>query len=248
MKVFAIDEIFNSIQFEGRNGGMFARFVRFLGCPLKCPFCDTLQDITKVNLFSVETLTEEIVKELREDTLIVLTGGEPTAQPIADLVVELRRQGLTSELNPIAVETNGLFLQEIDLLSALGVWITLSPKHWDLDTLIKDGDESDESEINKELWKNLQQGETYYTDYDYSLIDEVKLVLGATSPELLAWYIEQAEQHGLPLSVQPQWQVQEDGENAGIHLMTNWVECYELVQQHPIVRLSVQTQKLVGLK
>ena len=37
-----INEIFYSLQGEGRNTGRAAVFVRFSGCNLKCPFCDTL--------------------------------------------------------------------------------------------------------------------------------------------------------------------------------------------------------------
>ena len=37
-----INEIFYSLQGEGRNTGRAAVFVRFSGCNLKCSFCDTL--------------------------------------------------------------------------------------------------------------------------------------------------------------------------------------------------------------
>lgn len=36
-----INEIFYSLQGEGRNTGMAAVFVRFSGCNLRCSFCDT---------------------------------------------------------------------------------------------------------------------------------------------------------------------------------------------------------------
>lgn len=36
-----INDIFYSLQGEGRNTGRAAVFVRFAGCNLKCPFCDT---------------------------------------------------------------------------------------------------------------------------------------------------------------------------------------------------------------
>ena len=36
-----INDIFYSIQGEGRNAGRAAAFVRFAGCNLRCAFCDT---------------------------------------------------------------------------------------------------------------------------------------------------------------------------------------------------------------
>ena len=39
--MYRINDIFYSLQGEGRNTGRAAIFVRFSGCNLKCPFCDT---------------------------------------------------------------------------------------------------------------------------------------------------------------------------------------------------------------
>ena len=40
-KKYRVNEIFYSLQGEGRNVGRAAAFLRFSGCNLQCPFCDT---------------------------------------------------------------------------------------------------------------------------------------------------------------------------------------------------------------
>ena len=51
-----INEIFYSIQGEGYRTGTPAVFVRFSGCNLKCPFCDTQHSSGR------EMSDEEIIK------------------------------------------------------------------------------------------------------------------------------------------------------------------------------------------
>lgn len=71
-----INEIFYSLQGEGRNMGRAAIFVRFSGCNLKCSFCDT-------DFASYEQLDdEEILRRISNfpSRFVVLTGGEPSLQ------------------------------------------------------------------------------------------------------------------------------------------------------------------------
>lgn len=93
-----INEIFYSLQGEGANAGTPAVFVRFSGCNLRCPFCDTEHESGK------KMTDEEIVDEVKQHpaTLVVLTGGEPTLQADEQLIAMLKETGKT-----VAMETNG---------------------------------------------------------------------------------------------------------------------------------------------
>ncbi len=96
---YELVEIFESLQGEGRNTGRPVLFVRFAGCNLSCPWCDT--DCGRRFSLSLAELVGE-VKGFRPKS-VVLTGGEPTIQPgMAELVAALKDAGYW-----IAVETNG---------------------------------------------------------------------------------------------------------------------------------------------
>ncbi|MCH3982257.1 MAG: 7-carboxy-7-deazaguanine synthase QueE [Prevotella sp.] len=109
-----IHEIFYSLQGEGRHTGRAAVFIRFSGCNLNCPFCDT-------DFISYREMTdEEIVREIERypSRFVVLTGGEPSLQVDHALVDLLHQQGYE-----VAMESNGTHLppKGID-------WLTISPK------------------------------------------------------------------------------------------------------------------------
>ena len=109
-----INEIFYSLQGEGYNTGTPAIFVRFSGCNLRCPFCDT--DYSKGKEMEETEIAAEVAKF--PASLVVLTGGEPSAHVTASLVELLHAEGKT-----IAIETNGT-----QTLPKNINWITLSPK------------------------------------------------------------------------------------------------------------------------
>lgn len=92
-------EIFESLQGEGRNTGRSCVFVRFAGCNLSCPWCDTSVE----KRFSM-TL-DELVRELSQYKAksVILTGGEPTfREGMPELVAALKEKGYW-----VAIETNG---------------------------------------------------------------------------------------------------------------------------------------------
>jgi organic radical activating enzyme len=110
-------EIFESLQGEGRNMGRPCVFVRFAGCNLKCPWCDT--DIAPRFSLSLDELVAE-VKTFRAKS-VILTGGEPTiVAGMPELVAALKREGCW-----IAVETNGT--NEADWFAFVD-YVACSPK------------------------------------------------------------------------------------------------------------------------
>ena len=117
MAKYDLVEIFESLQGEGRNMGRPCVFVRFAGCNLACPWCDT-----DVSCRFSATL-DELLKEISgfRAKSVVLTGGEPTlVDAMPELVAALKERG-----SWIAVETNGTsdaeWLQFVD-------YVACSPK------------------------------------------------------------------------------------------------------------------------
>lgn len=114
MRDFRVNEIFYSLQGEGHNTGRAAVFVRFAGCNLRCPFCDT--DFSDYR----EMTADEIICEISSfpARFVVLTGGEPSLQVTAQFIDQLHEAGFE-----VAIETNGTrpVPENID-------WVTVSPK------------------------------------------------------------------------------------------------------------------------
>lgn len=114
---YKLVEIFESLQGEGRNTGRPCVFVRFAGCNLACPWCDT--DVGERFSMTLDELLNEIATYKAKT--VVLTGGEPTLLDGApELVAALKRLGYY-----IAVETNATidaaWLQFVD-------YVACSPK------------------------------------------------------------------------------------------------------------------------
>ena len=109
-----INDIFYSLQGEGYNTGRAAVFIRFAGCNLRCPFCDTEFDTLR------EMTDEEILQAIDSyaSRFVVLTGGEPTLQVDEAFVDLLHQHGFE-----VAMESNGTrpAPQNLD-------WLTVSPK------------------------------------------------------------------------------------------------------------------------
>ncbi len=124
---YLIKEIFYSLQGEGINTGRPAVFVRFSGCNLSCPFCDT--DHSGIDgpgggeyrraSGVISAMRSCLTSQSSDNALLaVITGGEPALQTDTELIRELH-----GDHWEVAIETNGTLPipEGID-------WVTVSPK------------------------------------------------------------------------------------------------------------------------
>ena len=118
MKTYRINEIFYSLQGEGFYAGTPAVFIRFSGCNLRCPFCDTKHKSGKQMEW---TQIKERIEEccyFGLPKLVVLTGGEPSFFADEELC-----RNLGEIFSIIAMESNGTHTPPV------GVdFLTISPK------------------------------------------------------------------------------------------------------------------------
>ena len=121
---YRVNEIFYSLQGEGHNTGRAAVFVRFAGCNLKCPFCDT--EFTRYEELTTEEILAQIANVYHPTSntqhpsapLVILTGGEPTLQVDESFIDRLHEAGYE-----VAMESNGTHMPPSNL-----DWLTISPK------------------------------------------------------------------------------------------------------------------------
>jgi 7-carboxy-7-deazaguanine synthase len=138
-RIYAVKEIYYTLQGEGANAGRPAVFCRFAGCNLwsgrdedrskaACTFCDT--DFVGIDgpgggrFRSAAELSLAIAAKWpatpseRGNRLVVFTGGEPLLQLDGPVTGALHEEGFE-----VAVETNGT------LPAPAGIdWICVSPK------------------------------------------------------------------------------------------------------------------------
>jgi 7-carboxy-7-deazaguanine synthase len=111
-----INELFYSLQGEGKLAGVPSVFVRTSGCNLRCWFCDSYHTSWEPTgaYLSIEDIVDEVRSYERADH-VVFTGGEPMIhEESVELLEELADYGYHT-----TVETNGTIHREaaIDLAS-----------------------------------------------------------------------------------------------------------------------------------
>ena len=229
---YRINNIFYSLQGEGRNTGRAAAFVRFAGCNLRCPFCDTEFDSYR------EMTADEILQEIAQlsslhfplsslhsplsSRFIVLTGGEPTLQVDEHFVDLLHQEGYE-----VAMESNGTRPAPRNL-----DWLTVSPK-------VVDGGR----------W--MVKGGSWKVDGEGKAPDEIKIVFEENTAEMLSSPASPLSSFLSPLSSLPSppllyLQPCDTGDSARNAFILQ--QCISYIKQHPQWRLSLQTHKLIGIE
>lgn len=119
-----VNEIFESIQGEGRHAGLPVLFIRLSGCNMNCVFCDTKHHKTGEDM-TTQQIVDRILQQ--EKTHIVWTGGEPILQidGIKDVINSLKQQSKTYYYHHL--ETNGELLQNNNVRDWF-YYICVSPK------------------------------------------------------------------------------------------------------------------------
>lgn len=216
--MYKIHEIFFTLQGEGAHSGIPAVFVRFSGCNLRCPWCDTdFADYTEMS-------TDEIVAEMQSlyDTpnerrkMCVLTGGEPSLQVDKALVDALHEAGFY-----ICIETNGTrpLPEGID-------WITCSPKE---SSII-----NHKSQITNLSLHRVDEVKVVFT--------------GTYDPEIWRTQLKAEHWMLQPLRYNGEWLLMSGIDDFEIDSNDNMDETVRYILAHPFWRLSVQLHKIAGLR
>lgn len=96
-----INEIFYSIQGEGKNSGVPTIFIRTSGCNLRCSYCDTIYAYENGEEFKPDHILKELKKHNCKN--VSITGGEPLLQKDLEYLLEILIQNNYN----ISIETNG---------------------------------------------------------------------------------------------------------------------------------------------
>ena len=124
-----VNEIFYSIQGEGRHTGMPAVFLRLAGCTMGCSFCDTKYAFqTGEEMNSLQVLVALAKYPCKT---VVITGGEPAEQDLPSLIAALKSAGYCVHL-----ETNGA--HDCDVSRA--AFVCVSPKKYVSQEMLKKAD------------------------------------------------------------------------------------------------------------
>jgi len=123
-----INEMFYSIQGEGKWMGLPNIFIRTTGCNLRCSFCDTTYAYKKGDEKSIETIEKEIKKY--NCKYVCVTGGEPLIQDETVQLIDV----LLKDGYKICLETNGSidiknFVRKKNLLISIDIKCPSSNMH-----------------------------------------------------------------------------------------------------------------------
>ena len=218
--MYRVNEIFFTLQGEGAHSGIPAVFVRFSGCNLKCPWCDT--EFAEYTEMSAEEIVATALDYYDADTegrrkMCVLTGGEPSLQVDTTLIEALHAAGFY-----ICIETNGTrpLPEGID-------WITCSPKALSLQ----------------------HAAASQQPPLALKTVNEVKVVFtGDYDPNIWRTQIEAEHWMLQPLRFTGEWLIEHAVDEWEDDRNDNLDDTVRYILAHPFWRLSVQLHKIVGLR
>ena len=216
--MYRVNEIFYTLQGEGAHSGIPAVFIRFSGCNLHCPWCDTEftahTDMTAAEIVDEALSLYDIPNERRR--MVVLTGGEPSLQVDKTLIDALHAAGFY-----ICIETNGTR----PLPEGIN-WITCSPKEQCLPSPVT------HNPFHLALRK----------------VNEVKVVFtGTYDPEIWRGQLEAEHWMLQPLRYTGEWLI-ENPDSGEDDRNDNLDDTVRYILSHPFWRLSVQLHKIAGIR
>lgn len=236
-----VNEIFYSLQGEGRWTGTASVFVRLSGCNLKCWFCDTkheegtemseeeilerVSSLTRETRISSESRNSSNSSESSESSYphVVITGGEPGLQLTKTLIDKLHNAGYF-----IQIETNGT----IQLPEGID-WVTCSPKSADVENLKVF---AQWQSGHAQTWQSGHV-QTWHREQDTYQVDELKVVYTHPGMDLTPYLTMPAREYRL----QP-CDTGDPEKNQQI------LQCViQTIKENPKWRLSLQTHKIISI-
>lgn len=216
--MYKVNEIFYTLQGEGAHMGIPAVFVRFSGCNLRCPWCDTeFTDFTPMTAEDIVAAIQDLYNTPnKRRKMVVLTGGEPGLQVDKPLVDALHNAGFY-----ICIETNGT-----RPLPAGIDWITCSPKESSLQ----------HSAISNQplALRKVNEVKVVFT--------------GTYDPEIWRDQLEAEHWLLQPLRFTGEWLIEHTVDEWEDDRNDNLDDTVRYILSHPFWRLSIQVHKIVGLR
>ena len=179
-----INEVFFSLQGEGKLAGVPSVFIRTTGCNLRCVWCDS--ETTSWSPTGFDQTIDELLERLSEfpSRYVVLTGGEPLIAPgVEDLTRRIRAAGYH-----LTIETAGTVWRDVECDLA-----SISPKlgnstPWErADGKFADAHEA--ARLNIEVIRRLQRFADHQLKFvvghpdDLAEIDLILAQIGEYQPE-----------------------------------------------------------------
>lgn len=212
-----VNEIFYSLQGEGRWTGTASVFVRLSGCNLKCWFCDTKHE--EGTEMSEEEIVSEVMRLSGCEVIrphVVITGGEPGLQLTKTLIDKLHDAGYF-----IQIETNGT----IQLPEGID-WVTCSPKGANIENLVVFA-----QEFKEDRQAGLKEGS------GLKPVDELKVVYTHPGMDLTPYLNMPAREYRL--------QPCDTGDPEKNQQILQCV--IQTIKENPKWRLSLQTHKIISI-